>query len=89
MYRCSHIGTKELEIVLRDWLILNQDKFTYEELERFDNEIVSMENPAMQRVLINGEPIQDPAHDTKYLRILIDYVAARKRDYKNNVPEEY
>ena len=23
MYRCEHIGTKELELVLRDWLVLN------------------------------------------------------------------
>ena len=45
MYRCSYIGTKELEIVLKDWLRINQDKLTYEELEQFDWEIVCMENP--------------------------------------------
>merc|ERR1712210_92526 len=33
MYRCGHIGTKELEIVLRDWLALNAHNMTYEELE--------------------------------------------------------
>ena len=33
MYRCGHIGTKELEIVLRDWLELHAHGMTYEELE--------------------------------------------------------
>ena len=32
-YRCGHIGTKELEIVLRDYLELHAEKMTYEELE--------------------------------------------------------
>ena len=33
IYRCGHIGTKELEIVLRDWLELHAHAMTYEELE--------------------------------------------------------
>jgi hypothetical protein len=32
-YRCGHIGTKELEIVFRDYLELFGDKMTYAELE--------------------------------------------------------
>ena len=44
-YRCGHIGTKELEIVLRDWLELNSQKMTYAELEQFDDEIIGIENP--------------------------------------------
>ena len=87
MYRCAHIGTKELEIVLRDWLLLNQHKLSYAEVEQFDQEIVSMENPQMQRYLINGEQVL-PEHDTKYMRVLLDYVQARKDDYHNNVPKD-
>ena len=45
MYRCGHIGTKELEIVLRDWLKLNQDRMSYQELEQFDSDILDVENP--------------------------------------------
>ena len=45
MYRCGHIGTKELEIVLRDWLKLNQNKMSYSELEKFDEDILNIENP--------------------------------------------
>ena len=45
MYRCGHIGTKELEIVLRDWLELNAPGMTYEELEQFDADILDIENP--------------------------------------------
>ena len=36
MYRSSHIGTKELEIILSDWLKLNQDKMEYKDIEEFD-----------------------------------------------------
>ena len=32
-YRCGHIGTKELEIVFRDWLTMNKEKMTYADLE--------------------------------------------------------
>ena len=87
MFRCSHIGTKELEILLRDYLLINQDKMTYEDLEEFDNEIVSVENPSLQRYLVEGQKIL-PEHDTKYMRILMLYVAARKSDYHGNVPKD-
>ena len=33
IYRCGHIGTKELEIVLRDYLELHAHGMTYAELE--------------------------------------------------------
>ena len=87
MYRAGHIGTKELEILLRDWLLLNQEGMNYEDVEQFDHEILSIENPQMQRYLINGEDVL-PEHDNKYMRILLDYVQARKTDYHNNVPKE-
>ena len=73
--------TSELEIVLADWLKLNQDKMTYSaniptDLEQFDHEILSMENPQMLRYLIQGESLLPELldHDTKYVRILVDYV---------------
>ena len=47
MYRAGHIGTKELEIVLRDYLRLHQDKMSYADVEQFDNEILNIENPQM------------------------------------------
>ena len=85
MYRSSHIGTKELEIVLGDWLKLNQDKMSYQDVEDFDYQILSIENPSLQRYLINGEPIIEE-HKCKYMDILMDYIVARKTDYYANVP---
>jgi len=85
-YRCSHIGTKELEIVLKDYLTLNSAQMTYEELEQFDADVLDIENPQMQRYLMNGEDLL-PQHDNKYMRILVDYVEARRTDYQNNVPK--
>ena len=85
IYRCGHIGTKELEIILRDYLTLNKAKMSYADLEQFDNDVLNFENPQLQRYLINGNPL-DKEHDNKYMRVLVDYVAARKKDYRANVP---
>ena len=84
-FRCGNIGTKELEIVLRDYLTINSGKMTYADLEQFDADILDIENPQLQRYLMNGDPIL-PEHDKKYMRELVKYVHARKTDYKNNVP---
>ena len=45
IYRSVHIGTKELEIVLGDWLSLNIDKLSYADLEEFDANVLDIENP--------------------------------------------
>ena len=45
MYRCAHIGTKELEIVLKDYLKLHQADMTRADVEQFDDEILNIENP--------------------------------------------
>ena len=44
-FRCGHIGTKELEIILADYLKLHMDKMSYTDLEEFDLNILDMENP--------------------------------------------
>ena len=85
-YRCGHIGTKELEIVLRDWLELNAGDMNYDELEQFDKDVLDIENPQMQRYLMNGEPLLEE-HDNKYMKILVQYVEDRKTDYAANVPK--
>ena len=72
-YRCGHIGTKELEIVFRDWLTMNKEKMTYADLEQFDQDILNIENPNLQRYLMNGQTLE-PQHDNKYMRILMDYI---------------
>ena len=45
VYRCGHIGTKELEIVLRDYLEMYAKDMTYEELSEFDDNVLDIENP--------------------------------------------
>ena len=84
-YRCGHIGTKELEIVLMDWLEINMPKMTYDELAQFDAEVLDIENPSLQRYLMNGDSIL-PEHDNHYINTLVDYIEARKVDYASNVP---
>ena len=86
-YRCTHIGTKELEIVLGDWLTINSATLSYDELEQFDDQILDMENPLLQRYLLNGEDLAEE-HDLKYVKVLREYVEARKVDYHGNVPKQ-
>ena len=87
MYRAGHIGTKELEIVLRDYLKLHQDEMSYEDVEQFDHEILNVENPQMQRYLMNGEELL-PEHDNRYMNVLLQYIEARKKDYHGNIPKD-
>ena len=60
---------------------------TYEEVEEFDNQILNIENPQLQRYLINGEDIL-PEHNLKYVHLLVDYVDKRKSDYYANIPKD-
>ena len=66
-YRTGHIGTKELEIVFRDYLELFGGDMSYEQLEQFDKEILDFENPQLQRYLINGAPILEADKKNEYL----------------------
>ena len=59
---------------------------TYEELEQFDADILDIENPQLQRYLMNGDSIL-PEHDNKYMNILVNYIDARMADYAQNVPK--
>ncbi len=86
-YRAGHIGTKELEIILRDYMTLYGAGMTYNDLEEFDKDVLSMENPSLQRYLMNGDPLA-PEHNTKYMRLLVTYVNNRMRNYKEYKPRE-
>ena len=80
LYRCGHIGTKEIEIILRDYLKMNADKMTYEELEQFDNDVLDVENPSLYRYLVNGDTVEEQ-HKNKYVNLLVEYVEKRKTNY--------
>ena len=86
MHRSRCIGTKELEILLSDWLTLFGHSLSYEELDQYDRDVLNIENPQLIRYFMNGDALQ-PEHDNKYMRILKQYVEDRKRDYKANVPQ--
>ncbi len=47
IYRCRHCGTRELELLLGDWLDMNAEGMTYAELEEFDVNVLDIENPQM------------------------------------------
>jgi succinate dehydrogenase flavin-adding protein (antitoxin of CptAB toxin-antitoxin module) len=58
---------------LRDYVTLYGAKMSYEELNQFDDEILNMENPSLNRYLVNQEPLEQE-HNLKYVRELVLYV---------------
>ena len=59
--------------MLRDWLDLHAPSMSYDELQQFDDDILDIENPSLQRYLMNGDDIL-PEHNNKYMNILVDYM---------------
>ena len=72
-YRSGYIGTKEIEIILRDYLNLYGKQMSYQDLEEFDSQILGLENPSLYRYLVNQEPLE-PEHNTRYVCELVLYV---------------
>ena len=57
---------------------LNQNEMSYNDLEEFDNDVLSLENPTLQKYLMNGDKLRLD-HDKKWMRLLIEYVNSRKQ----------
>lgn len=58
---------------------------SYEDLERFDTEILDIENPSLQRYLVNQEPLNEE-HNTHYMGVMVLYVQKRKENYAKYTP---
>ena len=56
---------------------LNQNEMSYNDLEEFDNDVLSLENPTLQKYLMNGDKLR-PDHDKKWMRLIVEYVNSRK-----------
>ena len=61
--------TQYLQVYVNGW--------TYTELEAFENEIMSLENPQLVKYLMNGDVIMDK-HKTEHMDKLLVYVEGRK-----------
>ena len=59
---------------------------SYEELEMFDDQVLDIENPQLQRYLMNGEPLLEEHAEMHYINALVDYVELRKTNYAAAVP---
>lgn len=57
---------------------LNQNEMSYNDLDEFDNDVLSLENPTLQKYLMNGDKLRLD-HDKKWMRLLIEYVNSRKQ----------
>ena len=86
MYRVGHIGTKELELVMSQYLDQEAYGWTYNELLAFDRDVLKMENPTLVKYLMNGDFVEEK-HRSEHLWRLLQYV--EKRKIGAICPEEY
>ena len=48
-----------VERILRDYLIMNVDKMSYEDLEEFDRDVFDIETPSLNRYLVNEDEVEE------------------------------
>ena len=60
---------------------------SYQDLEEFDRDVLDVETPSLNRYLVNEDEVEEQ-HKNKYIKLLVEYVEARKKDYQANVPKE-
>ena len=77
MYRVGHIGTKELELVMSQYLEQEAFGWTYNDLLEFDRDVLKMENPTLVKYLMNGDFVEEK-HRSEHLWRLLHYVEKRK-----------
>ena len=85
---------KELEIIIGDWLDLNLDKMSYEDLDQFEEEVIQVENPVLYSYLCDNKDLNDSnamkgakKHtESKYLLELKEYVKNRKENFIKYTP---
>ena len=80
VFRCTHLGTLELEIIIGDYMKRNAESMSYEDLIEFENQIVDTENPKLQDFLINKKEMTGE-YDSKYMNLLKQYVEDSKANW--------
>jgi succinate dehydrogenase flavin-adding protein (antitoxin of CptAB toxin-antitoxin module) len=73
MYRCTHVGMLEAEILLRDWAQTHLPTMSHSELQAFHDEVLEVETPDIFAYLTGKQPVPD----TPYLQQLRAYVLTR------------
>ena len=86
-YRVLHLGTKEVEIVIGDYMKINAPAMDREALLQFERDVLSQETPVLQKHIINGDALTEEI-DSHYMQELKAYVVKRKADLRGNVPAE-
>lgn len=76
MYRCTHVGMLEAEILLRDWAQLHLPALNHDELVAFHDEVLENETPDIFAYLTGKKP----APETPYFQQLRAYVQTRGRN---------
>ena len=87
LFRWKHLGIKELEIIIGDWVEMNIDKMSFEDLEQFEEEVIQVENPVLFQYLCDNKPLNDDnamegakKHtESKYLIELKEYIQNKKK----------
>ena len=81
LYRASRMGQKELELIIANWLRHNMDKMTYEELNKFEDEVLLVDNMVLFNHLFGAKTIANLALDN-YIHKVKDFAMQNDKDKK-------
>ena len=72
-YRCSRSGSKETELILKEWAEKNLDLMNREELIQFHQEVVDQETVDLYQIFLG----KMPHNNLKYLEELVKFVGKK------------
>ncbi len=69
LYRAAHMGQKELELIIEKWLRHSMDKMTYEQLAKFEDEVLLTDNMVLFNHILGDKLVPNLAEDSYLAQI--------------------
>lgn len=69
-WRIRNIGQKELEYIIMKWY--DKQNLTYEEMKKFSEEVLEMENPDMNNYFVKMDPAPENLEFTRRIQHFIE-----------------
>jgi len=69
-WRIRNIGQRELEMLIMSWYDTNKDNLSVNQLQEFNNEILNMDIPEMNKYFVKLEPLLP---ELKFSKLIMDY----------------
>lgn len=70
-WRIRNIGQRELEMLIGEWFEENSSKLSLAELNEFSQEVLSMENPELNKYFVK---LEDVGEELKFTKLILTSV---------------